>query len=105
MCQVLGVRACRVSSNADTKGMETTTETRSALDLVREARAAKPGVRYAHNESGTAVAGWDSDQGRWVPVAGLGIDGAWYSVPFEVLANGEPMHRQEDWIEVEQVAT
>jgi len=46
-----------------------------------------------------AIGGFVADVGRFVMVASLGIDGQWYSVPYEILVNGEPPFKPADWIE------
>jgi hypothetical protein len=65
-------------------------------ELLARARIDKPNVRYAGHRNGKSIAAW---VGRWVPVAGLGINNKWYAMTSKVLVNGEPIHKQEDWVE------
>lgn len=70
----------------------------TAQELAKQAREAKPHIRYAHHRGGHSVAAWTD--GHWVPVAGKSICGdGWISLPFEILANGERLHKQSDWLE------
>lgn len=71
----------------------------NADELLTIARRGKPHVRYARNRHGNAIAGFDEKLGRWCAVASLTIHGLWVSMPFELLVNGQPLHRQEDWLE------
>lgn len=71
----------------------------SQLELLESARKAKPHIRYARSRDGKAVGGWDSAKGRFVMVASLAITNEWVSTPFEILINGEPPYKPEDWIE------
>lgn len=70
----------------------------TALELARQAKTAKPHVRYAASADGASVAAFDDDQGRFARVAYLGIDDKWYSSPFEVLVDGKPP--AAEWVEV-----
>lgn len=64
----------------------------TAIELARQAKAAKPHVRYAVAENGGAVGAWNDALGRFQPVAGRSIaDDRWYSMPYEVLVNGQPV--------------
>lgn len=69
--------------------------TMTCNELLTSARQSKPGVRYARNGRGTALAAWQD--GRWVMVAARGLDGCWYGMPMELLVNGEPL--VDDWTE------
>jgi hypothetical protein len=68
----------------------------TAKQLAELAVKQKPHIAYAYNKGGNAVAAWQG--GRWVMVAGFTIDKRWVSFPGELLINGEPMHKQSDWI-------
>jgi len=68
-------------------------------ELLAIARKGRPNVRYALNRNGTAIAAWAEPLGRWQVVAGKLLTGEWASLPYELLVNGEPVHKQEDWIE------
>ena len=73
----------------------------TAQELARQAKEAKPHVRYAYGErhGGGCVAAWSTD--RWVPVAGQLIgSGEWYSLNVELLINGKPIADGTNWIEV-----
>ena len=64
----------------------------TAEELAVKAHAARPNVIYQAARDGASVAAWHD--GRWVPVAGKGIDGVWYSVKFELLIDGKPAFPQ-----------
>jgi hypothetical protein len=70
----------------------------TAIELAVKAKQAKPTVRYAAEADGASVAGFDDDKGRFVRCAYLGIDGKWYSSPYEVLIDGKVP--AGEWIEV-----
>lgn len=72
---------------------------RTAEDLAREFAAAQRYSRFAHAK-GWYVAMWRNAHGEWSMIAAKAIDGRWYSAPGNVCANGEPLVRQEEWIEV-----
>lgn len=67
--------------------------------LLEQARTENPSVAYTGNEKQTLIAAWD--QGRWIVVAALGIDGHWYSVESELFVDGKPVWKQGDFVEVE----
>ena len=67
-------------------------------ELVEIARAGRADVRYARNKTGTLIGAWIEEMGRYYVVAALSLTGSWIGMPFEVLANGQPMHKPEDWI-------
>ena len=62
---------------------------RTALDIARAAKLAKPHIRYAASQDNSCVVAMDA--GRWVRVAAHTIDGRWVSMPYELLVNGEPI--------------
>ncbi len=64
-------------------------------ELLESARQENPHLTFTKNKKETAVAFWQD--GQWSTVAGLGIDGKWYSMG-DLLVNGEPVHKQEDWL-------
>ncbi len=66
-------------------------------ELLAIARQGRPNVRYAAHKDGKSIAAWCN--GRWTVVAGQLINGDWASLPYELLVNGEPCHKQTDWIE------
>ncbi len=69
-------------------------------ELLALARKGRPEVRYALHRDGTAIAAWVPSLSRWVVVAGQLIGmGEWASLPYELLVNGQPMHKQTDWNE------
>lgn len=73
----------------------------TAKELAVIAKRENPTVRYGYHDSldhGAAVAAFQD--GRWIPVAFSGIDGRWYSMEVEVLANGKPMSPRE-FVEVD----
>jgi hypothetical protein len=70
----------------------------SALELAQKSKAARPDIRYAAEADGGSVAGFDEAQGRFVRCAYLGIDGRWYSSPYEILVDGQVP--AATWIEV-----
>jgi len=67
-----------------------------AVELLAEARAARPHVRYTTNRRENAIAAWQD--GRWVCVATLTLLGVWVGVEREVLVNGEPAWAQDEWL-------
>jgi hypothetical protein len=69
--------------------------TMTADELLTIARKKKPHVRYTRNVKGTALAAWKDE--RWQTVAGIGIDGRWYSVG-DLFVNGEPVNPQSEWM-------
>lgn len=69
----------------------------TAAELLEVARRGRPGVRYAANDKGNAIAAWSD--GRWIPVACIGIDGRWYSMTVELSVNGKPAWPQDCWID------
>lgn len=72
----------------------------TASNIIKLAISQHPNSRFAVHYSGLSVAGWDSTLGRWVPIAGKTITGKWCAMPYELMANGKPLHKQEDWREV-----
>lgn len=72
---------------------------RTAEELAREFAGAQRYSRFAHAK-GEYVAMWRNAEGAWTLLAAKAIDGRWYVVPGNLCANGEPLVRQEEWIEV-----
>lgn len=71
----------------------------TADELLAIARAEKPHVRYTRNREGTAIAAWHA--GRWQTVAGKvvpSLGGEWVTIG-DLFINGEPVNKQEDWVE------
>lgn len=66
--------------------------TDKASRILREARQAKPHVRYVLNDKQTVIGAWSDALNRYVCVACVAITGEWVSMPYEILVNGEPMH-------------
>lgn len=58
--------------------------------------------RYAYHKNDTGVAVWCEERQRWaMRIARVDLNlKHWVVLPFEALANGEHIHKQEDWIEV-----
>lgn len=72
---------------------------RTAEMLARQAKAQAPQYRFAYDgNSLETVATWVEKYGRFLPMAGLTIDGKWAVQEMEILVNGQAPHR--DWIEV-----
>lgn len=71
----------------------------TARELLKIARDGRPNVRYAMHRNETAIGAWVEDKGRFVVVAGKLLTGEWASLPYELLVNGAPMHKPEDWVE------
>jgi hypothetical protein len=76
----------------------------TADELLAIARQERPGVTYTRNRHGTAIAAWKN--GRWQTVAGkvleslCGMKIGWVSVG-DLLINGEPVNKPEDWLPVD----
>ena len=60
----------------------------TAIQLLAEARQAKPHVKYCTNKRRDAIGAVNSE-GRIVAVAHLGIDGMWRTNRFELLVDGK----------------
>jgi hypothetical protein len=75
------------------------TQTMTVTELLAVARKGRPNVRYAPTKKGHAIGAWVPAYGRYVPVASLGIDGKWYSMPYELLINGKHPFVADDWDE------
>ncbi len=75
----------------------------TAEQLLEIARREKPHIPYTRNRQGTAIAAWH--EGRWQTVAMklLGNMG-WGSVG-DLLVNGEPVNKPEDWLPAETAAS
>jgi hypothetical protein len=71
----------------------------TAPDLLAIARRDRPNVRYAIAWDGAAVGGWDEDLGRFVPVMMRATTGEWLHCNYEVLIDGNPAYKPEDWRE------
>lgn len=71
----------------------------TAQEILAIAKAGRPNVRYALNRKQNAIAAYSQEMDRFVCVAGMLIDGSWASMPHELLINGNPVHKREDWIE------
>lgn len=72
---------------------------RTAEMLARQAKQATPDQRFAFDATRhETVSAWFETHGRWLPIAGLCIDGHWAVQEMEILVDGEAPHR--DWIEV-----
>ena len=69
----------------------------TALELLDIARKGRPEVFYTINNAGTAVAARHSADEPWHTVAGKTIDGRWMELPGDLLINGKPVNKQEDW--------
>lgn len=73
----------------------------TAQEVALQAKGAKPHVRYAYSKSGNSVGGWVEERGRFMTVASRLLNNQWVSMPYEVLVNGQPCHKPDDWIEVQ----
>jgi hypothetical protein len=71
---------------------------KTALEIVADERAAGHFLRRAVNKKQDSIAGFDD--GRWVAVATIGINGKWLPVRFELCVNGKSLWEQSDWVEV-----
>jgi hypothetical protein len=71
----------------------------TAPELLARCREHRPELRYAMDADGTAIGAWDEKLGRFVPVAMLALDKGWFWSRYEILINGEPPYRPEDWRE------
>jgi hypothetical protein len=71
----------------------------TAPELLALCREHRPELRYGMAADGTAIGAWDAKQGRFVPVAMLAINKTWVRTEYEVLINGEPPYKPEDWRE------
>ncbi len=70
-------------------------------ELLAIARKGRPEVRYAAHREGHSIAAWVESMGRFVVVASatIGNGGEWFSLPYEVLVNGECCHKPTDWLD------
>jgi hypothetical protein len=68
----------------------------TALELIEMARKAKPEIKYALNDTQTAIGAWSEADNRYKTVAFCDLSGNWYNMPFEVLADGKCI--VENWI-------
>lgn len=64
-------------------------------EMLEIARKGRPNVTYTKNRRGDAIAALVND--RWCMVAGKLIDGRWAHMG-DLLVNGEPVNKQEDWL-------
>lgn len=69
----------------------------SAQEIVERATRDNPGRHFAINHDESLIGVWSPDRGRYVAVASLAITGEWVAMPYEILANGQPMHLPADW--------
>jgi hypothetical protein len=69
--------------------MNATEVENSSVRLARQAKEAKPDIRYAGTVDDTSVVAWVEDEHRWVRVAGKTIMGDWQTMAYELLVNGE----------------
>jgi hypothetical protein len=69
----------------------------TTAQVLAELRRARPNIRYAANKNDNAIAAWI--EGRWIAIVSQLISGGWSSVPQEILVNGEPLYKQDDWVE------
>ncbi len=83
------------ASSADKPQGEITT----ADELLERARQARPDVRYAKTKNGNAIGAWNDELGRYQLVACRLVTGIWARMPYEILADNEPMYKPEDWEE------
>lgn len=72
---------------------------RTADEVLMMVREKNPTRRFAKNAKGDLLGLWNDELGRYVVVASLSITGQWISLPYEILANGQPMACKADWIE------
>lgn len=79
--------------------MPTLKNVRTADEVLMLVREKNPTRRFAKNPKGNLIGLWNDDLGRFVVVASLAITGEWVSLPYEILANGEPMCKPGEWIE------
>ena len=78
-------------------------EIRTGIDVIRKAYETQPHLKLAVNRKDNAIGSWDESKGRYVMVAGRVItDDSWVSMSYELLINGNPPIKSEDWIPVAQ---
>lgn len=74
-------------------------DVRTADQVLTMVREKNPTRRFAKNTKEDLLGLWSDALGRFVVVASLSITGEWVSLPYEILANGQPMAGKADWVE------
>lgn len=70
-----------------------------AVELLSECRRLNPSQRFAVSKTECAVGLWQESLGRFVPVYMKWYDGRWCHMPYELMVNGQPPYKPEDWLE------
>lgn len=82
-----------------------TKENMTAETIIEQAKIDNPGRRFAiydnpnHSDRRIAIAVYSDTKGRWSMIAGKAISGEWVQIG-DLCVNGEPLHKQEFWVEV-----
>lgn len=82
-----------------------TKENMTAETIIAQAKIDNPGKRFAiydnpdHTDKRIAIAFYSDKHNRWEMIAGKTITGEWMQIG-DLCVNGEPLHKQEFWVEV-----
>jgi hypothetical protein len=74
---------------------------KTGIEVCKQAYETQPHLKLAVSRNDSSIGSWDESKQRYVVVAGRIISNdEWCSLPYELLINGQPAIKAEDWIPV-----